>query len=77
MAELPEREPPDLQSPERGWVRSTLCATADCVEVRVRGGEVAMRDSKDRRGLRLRFDGLAWSQFVLGVKNGEFDRKVH
>lgn len=75
MAVLPEREPPELQLPERHWVRSTLCATADCVEVSTQGGEVALRDSKDGQGPLLRFDGLAWKQFVLGVLNGEFDAK--
>lgn len=68
MTELPDRE-----LPQRDWVRSTLCQAADCVEVRVGGSEVAVRSSKERRGV-LRFDRLAWTEFLAGVRNGEFDR---
>lgn len=69
MTELPDRA-----LPERDWVRSTLCQAADCVEVSVGGSEVAVRSSKEWDGAFLRFDRLAWREFLAGVNNGEFDR---
>jgi hypothetical protein len=46
----------------------------DCVEVASRRPDtVAVRDSKDRAGPQLAFADRAWSQFVAGIKDGEFD----
>jgi hypothetical protein len=46
----------------------------NCVEVaRHRPGMAAVRDSKDRRGPQLAFSDRVWSQFVRGIKHGEFD----
>ena len=46
----------------------------DCVEVASRpAGTVAVRDSKDRGGPELAVSGRAWSRFVQGVKQCEFD----
>lgn len=75
MTGLPEHEPPELELPKRNWVRSTLCATADCLEVSLGGSEVAVRDSKERHG-HLHFDKLAWREFLADVRNGEFDRPL-
>jgi hypothetical protein len=36
-------------------------------------GTVAVRDSKDRGGPELAFSERAWTQFVAGIKHGEFD----
>ena len=45
----------------------------DCVEVAAHvPGTVAVRDSKDRAGPVLAFSDRAWSQFVQGIKHGEF-----
>ncbi len=45
-----------------------------CVEVAShRPNTVSVRDSKDREGPQLAFTGQAWSQFVAGIKRGEFD----
>lgn len=74
MSGLPEREPPEVELPEHTWVRSTLCATADCVEVSAEGGEVAVRDSKERHAPLLHFDRMVWGAFLAGIRNGEFDR---
>lgn len=65
---------PDCELPDRDWVRSTLCQAADCVEVSVGDSEVALRSSKERHGPLLRFDRLAWREFLAGAQNGEFDR---
>jgi len=46
----------------------------NCVEVEHhRPSMVAVRDSKDRSGPELAFSGRAWSRFVEGIKDGEFD----
>jgi hypothetical protein len=45
-----------------------------CVEVAVlRGGGLAVRDSKDPDGARLAFAAEEWAAFTAGVKAGEFD----
>ena len=44
-----------------------------CVEVGVRDGLIRVRDSKDRDGGELTFNGGEWDAFVRGVKAGEFD----
>jgi len=45
-----------------------------CVEVaRNLPGIVAVRDSKNVPGPELAVSGQAWSQFVQGIKRGEFD----
>jgi hypothetical protein len=36
-------------------------------------GDVYIRDSKDRAAPPQRFTSQEWSDFVLGVKAGEFD----
>ncbi|GAA4674280.1 DUF397 domain-containing protein [Streptomyces youssoufiensis] len=36
-------------------------------------GIVPVRDSKDPHGPTLTFDTTAWTAFVTGVKNGDFD----
>jgi Domain of unknown function (DUF397) len=58
---------------ERDWRRSTLCATADCVEVRISGNDVNVRSSREQHNLMLRFDRSEWMEFIVGVRNGEFD----
>ena len=46
----------------------------NCVEVAVlRGGGVAVRDSKDPDGARLAFTVDQWAAFTAGVKVGEFE----
>jgi hypothetical protein len=45
-----------------------------CVEVAKNlPGLVGVRDSKDRSGPALVFDPDAWTTFLAGVKDGEFD----
>jgi len=74
MSGLPEREPPRGRADRACLGADTLCATADCVEVSAGGGEVAVRDSKERHGPLLHFDRVAWSEFLAGARNGELDR---
>jgi Domain of unknown function (DUF397) len=58
------------------WLKSSHSGGngGDCVEVaHHRPGVVAVRDSKDRGGPQLSVSDRAWSRFVRGVKDGEFD----
>ncbi len=46
----------------------------DCVEVAVLpGGEVAVRDTKDRSRTPHRHSAPAWREFLSAVRAGEFD----
>ena len=61
---------------EARWRKSSYSGNggSDCVEVAGNlPGTVLVRDSKDRQGPRLSLDGPAWSEFLLGVKDGQFD----
>ncbi|MFE9654734.1 DUF397 domain-containing protein [Micromonospora sp. NPDC006431] len=40
-----------------------------CVEVAVLDWSILVRDSKDRSGPTLRFEGRAWSIFLSGLKH--------
>ncbi|MEQ4302530.1 DUF397 domain-containing protein [Plantactinospora sp. B6F1] len=56
---------PTEQTPERDWFKSTYSSNnAACVEVRIAGGTVGVRDSKDSGGPVLAFAGPAWARFV-------------
>lgn len=59
------------------WIVSSRCATgASCVEVGFRpGGQVAVRDAKDRGGPVLTFTASEWAAFLAGAREGEFDRR--
>lgn len=46
----------------------------NCVEVaRLAGRRFAVRDSKDRAGPVLIFDGAGWAVFIATVKGGDLD----
>jgi Domain of unknown function (DUF397) len=58
------------------WRKSSYSANngGACVEVCTSDqAAVAVRDSKDREGPALGFTPGAWSVFVQGIKNREFD----
>ena len=57
------------------WRKSTRSSGGDnCVEVATNlDGVVPVRDTKDRDGGTLAFGPEAWTAFVDGVKDGEFD----
>ncbi len=56
------------------WVKSSASAKGfECVEVAFDGGQVHMRDSKDRKGPVLTFTPGEWTAFIGGAKAGEFD----
>jgi hypothetical protein len=58
------------------WNKSTRSGAAGhCVEVAETPAAVLVRDSKDATGPVLRFNAAAWSGFLEGVRNGDFDRR--
>jgi hypothetical protein len=62
----------DLSQAE--WRKSTYSANNGCVEIAfIDGAGVAVRDSKDRSGSVLIFQGHEWRAFLNGVRAGEFD----
>jgi hypothetical protein len=50
------------------WVRSTSCDTGSCLEARVEGDLVLVRNSTDRDGRLLAVPGARWSAFVDEMK---------
>jgi hypothetical protein len=70
-----------MPAPELGtlpWLKSARSgAQGQCVEVaRLRAGDVAVRNSRDRSGPALVFTHDEMTAFVLGVKDGEFDHLI-
>lgn len=56
------------------WKRAAKCTgTATCVEVGDDGEWTYVRDSKNKSGPILSFDGGEWSTFIAAVKAGEYD----
>jgi hypothetical protein len=59
------------------WFKSSFSAAGDCVEVaHLPGGDVAVRDTKNRARAAHVYTGSEWAAFVAGVKAGEFDLPV-
>jgi hypothetical protein len=58
-----------------GWRKSSYSnSSANCVEVATGGGKVGVRDSKqDARGPVLETTAAGWSEFLHGIKTGNFD----
>jgi hypothetical protein len=55
------------------WRKSSRSGTeGNCVEVRMIGGTIEVRDSKDPAGPVLRFTSAEWTAFVGGAQDGEF-----
>lgn len=56
------------------FTHSSFCGSGGCVEVApLTSGAVAVRDSKYPRLPSLLFTAEEWTDFVRGVKAGEFD----
>jgi hypothetical protein len=56
------------------WKKSERSNGSDsCVEARTQGGEVEVRDSKDKSGPTLTFGPETWAAFMQDTKSGMFD----
>jgi Domain of unknown function (DUF397) len=55
------------------WTKSSHSVNGDCVEVRLNGSGVEVRDSKLPHGPTLAFSYREWSAFLRGVHDGEFE----
>lgn len=56
------------------WRKSSACKdSANCVEVALEDGSVAVRHSEEPEGPVLRFSAGEWTAFLTGVRAGEFD----
>jgi Domain of unknown function (DUF397) len=59
---------------ELPWRKSSFSGPNGCVEAApVRGGLIAVRDSKNPQGGHLLYNALEWQAFLAGVRHGEFD----
>jgi Domain of unknown function (DUF397) len=58
------------------WRKSTRSGSSGCVEVAFVGGQVAVRDSKDRNGKVLLFTPNEWEVFINSVHDGEFEPPI-
>ena len=64
-----------LQNHGLTWRKSRRsCAAGHCVEVASATSAVFVRDSKDVAGPVLEFGTEGWTEFLAGVRDGEFDR---
>lgn len=57
------------------WRTSTRSQDTNCVEVAYAGGEVLVRDTKNRDGAILSVAPQDWLDFISAIKDGEFDRR--
>jgi hypothetical protein len=55
------------------WRKSSLSEFSTCVEVRLVGDRVPLRNSRDPDGPVVVFTAPEWDAFVAAVKLGEFD----
>jgi hypothetical protein len=58
-----------------GWRKSSKSiANGQCLEAASLGyGRIAVRDSVNKSGPIVTFDGREWLEFIKGVKDGRFD----
>jgi Domain of unknown function (DUF397) len=65
-----------MPDPRRArWRKSTRSTLNNCVEVAfLDRHQVAVRDSKDRRGPVLTFAVAEWHAFLDGIRKGVFER---
>jgi Domain of unknown function (DUF397) len=55
------------------WFKSTRSGSNGCVEVAFVGGQMAMRDSKDKAGSVLLFSADEWEAFIVAVRDGKLE----
>jgi hypothetical protein len=55
------------------WKKSSFCSEGNCIEVRVAGDSVLLRDSQQPDAHPFRCSLGDWQAFIQGAKAGEFD----
>jgi hypothetical protein len=55
------------------WTSAKACTGGQCIQVAAMGDSVAVRDSKNPDGAILTYSVDEWTNFLKGVKNGDFD----
>jgi Domain of unknown function (DUF397) len=55
------------------WRKSTHSANNGCLEVAFVDSQVAIRDSKDRKGPMLVFSAAEWQAFLAGARESQFE----
>jgi hypothetical protein len=59
------------------WQKSTRSGANGCVEARLNGSTIEVRDTKaDGTGPVLAFTTDEWTAFIGGIKDGEFDTQA-
>jgi Domain of unknown function (DUF397) len=61
-----------MTQPDGRWFKSSFSGSSGCVEVRMVGAEVHVRDSKNPSGSVLIFTRAEWCAFLEGAEAGEF-----
>lgn len=62
-----------VASGDINWLVSSLCEGGACVAVARHNGDVLMRNTSNSAAPILRFMKQEWSDFIAGVKLGDFD----
>lgn len=62
-----------VNQPPMAWRKSRRCDSAACVEVAPISGGMAMRDSEHPDEPFLWFSSDAWSDFLAGIRAGDFN----
>jgi hypothetical protein len=64
-----------IQNGKLSWVKSSLSyANGNCMEIAAfPNGRIGLRDSKNADGPFLYLTCEQWSEFVAGIRNGDFD----
>lgn len=56
------------------WNKSTFSSSTDCVEARIDGDRIEVRDTKAKgQGPSLSFTHSEWDAFIKGAKADEFN----
>ena len=55
---------------ENEWIKSSECASGNCVEVKINSHIIEVRDAE---GDMVMYTRNEWKAFIQGVKNNEFD----
>ncbi|WP_019853136.1 DUF397 domain-containing protein [Actinopolyspora mortivallis] len=64
---------------DTGWIKSSRSSGAsdNCVEVRLTGTEVGVRDSKNPTGAVHTFPTSTWRSFLTALKTGDLPEALH